>query len=91
MFMLHVSAAQDHLQATINRLFDITILFTSFPLIGAWIAQVDIASGYRLDDRGFGVRVPEGSRIFCSLRRPDWLWVPPNFLSNGYRELFPRG
>jgi hypothetical protein len=30
---------------------------------------VGIATGYGLDDRGFGVRVPEGSRIFSPPRR----------------------
>jgi hypothetical protein len=50
-----------------------------------------IETGYGLDDRGVGVRVPIGSRIFSSPRRPDRLWGPPNFLSNGYRVLFPRG
>jgi hypothetical protein len=32
-----------------------------------------IATGYGLDDRGFGVRVPIGLRIFSSLHRPDRL------------------
>jgi hypothetical protein len=44
---------------------------------------VGIATGYGLDDRGVGVRVPVGS----SPRRPDGLWGPPNLVSNGY----PRG
>jgi hypothetical protein len=43
-----------------------------------------------MDDRGVGVRVPIGSRIFTSIRRPDWLWVPDNLIYNGYRELFPK-
>jgi hypothetical protein len=34
---------------------------------------VCIATGYRLDDRGVGVRVPVESRTFSSPRRPDRL------------------
>jgi hypothetical protein len=37
-----------------------------------------IATGYGLDDRGVGVRVPVGSRIFSSPSRPDRLWGPPS-------------
>jgi hypothetical protein len=44
---------------------------------------VGIATGYRLDDQGIGVRVLVGARIFISPRHPDRLWGPPN-LSNGY-------
>jgi hypothetical protein len=40
-------------------------------------STVDIATGYGLDDRGVGVRVPVGSRIFSSPRRPDRLWAHP--------------
>jgi hypothetical protein len=32
---------------------------------------VGIATGYGLDDRGVGVQVAVGSRIFSSPRRPD--------------------
>jgi hypothetical protein len=46
---------------------------------------------YGLDDRGVGVRIPVGVRIFTSPNRPDRLWVPPNLLSNGYRGPFPGG
>jgi hypothetical protein len=50
-----------------------------------------IATGYGLDDRVVGVRVPVWARIFSSPRRPDRLWGPPSLLSNGYRVLLPRG
>jgi hypothetical protein len=36
---------------------------------------VGIAIGYGLDDRGLGVRVLVGPRIFSFPRRPDRLWV----------------
>jgi hypothetical protein len=54
--------------------------------LGSRDSVVGIATGYGLDERGVGVRVPVGSRIFSSPRRPDRLWGPPSFLSNGYRE-----
>jgi hypothetical protein len=43
-------------------------------------STVGIATGYGLDDREVGVRVP----VESSPRRPDRLWGPPNLLSNGY-------
>jgi hypothetical protein len=46
-------------------------------------SAVGIATGYGIDDWGFVVRVPIGSRIFFSPRHPDRLWGPPNLLSNG--------
>jgi hypothetical protein len=52
-------------------------------------SSVGIATGYGLDDRGVGVRVPVESRIFSSTR-PDRPWGSPNLLSNGYWGLFPR-
>jgi hypothetical protein len=49
---------------------------------------VGIATGYRLDDLGIGVRVPVRSRIFSPPNRPERLWGPSNLLSNVYRGLF---
>jgi hypothetical protein len=45
---------------------------------------VGMATGYRLDNRGVGVQIPVGSRIFSSPCRLDRL------LSNGCRGLFPQ-
>jgi hypothetical protein len=44
------------------------------------VSSVGIATGYRLDDSGFGVPVPLGLRIFISPYRPYRLWGPPRFL-----------
>jgi hypothetical protein len=48
-------------------------------------SAVGVATGYGLDDRGVGVRVPVGSRIFTFPCRPDRLWGPPSLLSSVYR------
>jgi hypothetical protein len=48
-----------------------------------------IATSYGLEDRGFGVRVPVGSRIFSSPRRPDRLWVHPTSYKMGTWGSFP--
>jgi hypothetical protein len=52
---------------------------------GSRDSAVGIATGYGLDDRGGGVRILVGSRIFSS-PRPDRIWGPPSLLSNGYRK-----
>jgi hypothetical protein len=54
-------------------------------------SAVGIATGYRLDDQGIGVRVPVGARIFTSPCLPDLFWDPPNLLPIGYQWLFLRG
>jgi hypothetical protein len=52
---------------------------------------IGITTGYGLDGRGVGARVPVGPRILSS-RHPDRLWDPPNLLLNGYwGTLFPGG
>jgi hypothetical protein len=47
-------------------------------------SSVGIATGYGLDDRGVGVRIAVGSRIFSSPRYPDRLWGRPSLLSSVY-------
>jgi hypothetical protein len=54
-------------------------------------SAVGIATGYRLDVRGVGVRVPIGSRIFSFPRRQDRLWGPPSLLFMGTGGYFPWG
>jgi hypothetical protein len=71
-----------------SELEDLTELI---PKPGSWVSAISTAPAYGLDDRGVGVRIPIGSRIFPSPRRPDRLWGPPNLVSNGHRRLFPRG
>jgi hypothetical protein len=52
------------------------IRYTYFTAVSRDTA-VGIATGYWLDDRGIGFRVPVGSRIFTSPCRPNRLWGPP--------------
>jgi hypothetical protein len=53
-------------------------------------SAVGIVIGCGLDDRGFGVRVPVGSRVFASPYRQDRIWGLLNLLSNRFRGHFPR-
>jgi hypothetical protein len=62
-----------------------------FPISYPKPSAVGLATGYGLDDQGFGVRDPMGVRIFTFLYCPDRLWGSPNLLSYEYRGLFPRG
>jgi hypothetical protein len=54
-------------------------------------SAVGIMTGYVLDDRGIGVRVPVGSRILTSPYRPHRVCCSLNFLSNGYRRALSPG
>jgi hypothetical protein len=54
-------------------------------------SSVSITAGYELGGRVVGVRVPVGSRIFSSPRKPGRLWGLHSLLFNGHRGLFPRG
>jgi hypothetical protein len=58
---------------------------------GSWDSAAGIATGYGLDDRGVGVRVPVGSRIFSSPCHREWLWGPSNHLSTGYQGTLSPG
>jgi hypothetical protein len=49
------------------------------------------ATGYSMDGRGIGVRVPVEARFVASSRRPDRFWGPPNVVSHGYRGSFSGG
>jgi hypothetical protein len=46
-------------------------------LIGSRDSVVGIATGYGLDDRGVGLRVPIGPRIFSTLSRPAQGYTQP--------------
>jgi hypothetical protein len=88
-----VSISNSHLYS-----YDIHLLYSRLPkhnrtFFLLYIREVWFKNGLRcvVDDRGVGVWVPIGSRIFSSPCRPDRLWDPPNLLCNGYRGLCPRG
>jgi hypothetical protein len=50
------------------------------------VTVVSIATGYGLDDRGVGVRVPVGTRIFTSSCHPDRLLDSHSILSEVPRK-----
>jgi hypothetical protein len=64
-------------------------------IVGSRDSAVGIATGYGLEDRGVGVRVPVGAKIFSFPCRPDRSWGPihPRFrweqgtLSSGVKRL----
>jgi hypothetical protein len=75
---LQVSLYKIHIKFIILREHLLRVLLNQ-----SWDSSVGIATDYGLNDRGFGVRVLVGSRIFPSPHCPDRLWGPPNPLSNG--------
>jgi hypothetical protein len=92
---MHKFLPSIHMQGPMDYTFLCTLseryYKTNSAIIRSRDSVVGIATGYGLDDRGVGVRVPVVSRIFSSPRCPDRLWVPLNLISNGYRGFFPRG
>jgi hypothetical protein len=77
---------QNHIMAITPR-----ILLWYYTMNWSRDSSVGIATSYGLDDRGVGVRVPVGARIFSSPQHPDRLWGPLNLLYNGHQERFPWG
>jgi hypothetical protein len=74
-----------------NHFLEIAVSFSIWFYFRSRGSAVGIATGYGVDDRGVGVWLPVGSRIFSSPCLPDWLWGLPSFLSNAYRRLILRG
>jgi hypothetical protein len=54
-------------------------------------SAVGVATGYGLDDLGFGVQDPVGSRVFSCASRTDRLWGPPTSYSMGTWGSFSGG
>jgi hypothetical protein len=70
---------------------DLMLKFRYFLMLiqvkGAGIAQQVQRLAYGLENRGVGVRVPVGSRIFSSSELPAWLWGSSSLLYDG--DTFP--
>jgi hypothetical protein len=64
-----------------------TVNTSNTQLYGSGDSVVGIATSYGLDDRGVGVRVPVGSRIFSSpiVQPGSEVWVP-EALSPGIKQ-----
>jgi hypothetical protein len=61
-------------------------VFMSWSLSSSY---VNIATAYGLDDRGVGVWIRVGSRIFSSSRHPDRLWAHPASYLTGSGNFSP--
>jgi hypothetical protein len=57
----------------------------------SWDSVLGIATGYGLDDQGFGVRVPVGQEFSLLHVVQTGSGDPPNLLSNGYRLVKRQG
>jgi hypothetical protein len=82
------SAASRRRRAT---LFYVIYIMKTIGIIKSRDSAVGIATGYGLDDRGVGFRVPVVDRIFSSPRRLDRFWGPPASYPIGTGGSFPGG
>jgi hypothetical protein len=75
-----------------KKCMQISSSFLSFLLfLGGRNSAVDIATGYGLDGRGVGVRVPVRARFFSSPVRPDRFWGQPAYYPVGIEGSSPGG
>jgi hypothetical protein len=78
-----------YLVTVIIKILQSIIYSSKYYIWGAATAQSVQRLATDSHDRGVGFRVPVGSRIFSSPRRPDRFWGPRSLLSHGYRVPFP--